>query len=123
MGGEGGVKEGSLSALGSSLHSSGQREAGALGPWCEKTGKWRGVGGQHGTELPGARGGHDTGLPRLQVAVGPAGQVEGWHKVLKASPSSRDRHGWRRLRWETGEGSGQRKGHGGWAVGTRSLSP
>ena len=48
MGGGGGVKEGSLSALGSSLHSSGQREAGALGPWCEKTGKWRGVGGNMG---------------------------------------------------------------------------
>ena len=44
MGGGGGVKEGSLSALGSSLHSSGQREAGALGPWCEKTSKWRGEG-------------------------------------------------------------------------------
>lgn len=44
------------------------------------------AGERYGTELLGARGGRDTGLLRLQVAVGPGGQVEGQHKVCKASP-------------------------------------
>lgn len=88
-----------------------------LGPGVRRPVNGGGGGARHGTELPGARGGRATGLPRLQVAVGPGSQVEGQHKVRKASPPFRGQAwmeapavgGWGRLwpkegTWSLGSG-------------------
>ena len=80
--------------------------------------------------------GHDMGqnslVPEVVVPQACPGCRLQWGQEARLKDSIRsarpvhpsgDRHGWRRLRWEAGEGSGQRKGHGVWAVGARSLSP